>query len=323
MSHEHQIEVFARTSSKFESLAKEVTHAITSKADELKLDVKISSRVKNVDSLREKLERKQYESIAEVPDLCGIRVVCMNQMDLKSMAEACQALFLIEEFENKKESQNLQQFGYQAIHLVAVLGDAFSGPRYDEIKKVRFEIQVRTLLQDAWASHQHKLAYKNEDNIREEDKRLLLAIAAQLETVDWLYDQIYLQAKANRLVSELNQKNQNVSAKSIQEFVRRHFADEIDRQSAEKRVSEIEKEHGKMSNGELEEMATKHVETSDEMCEATSTLAGKGGDFYRGTSWKLNICFQLSGILPLRRDLAFWQFARRAGLEVPFAAAEA
>jgi putative GTP pyrophosphokinase len=45
-------------------------------------------------------------------------------------------------------------------HYVVTLPEKFKGTRYDEIKSLKCEIQVRTILMDAWASVSHHLVYK-------------------------------------------------------------------------------------------------------------------------------------------------------------------
>ena len=56
-------------------------------------------------------------------------------------------------------------FGYMSQHFEATNPDEHTGPRYDRLRGIRFEVQVRTLLMDAWANVSHYLAYKGDASI--------------------------------------------------------------------------------------------------------------------------------------------------------------
>lgn len=56
-------------------------------------------------------------------------------------------------------------FGYMAFHLTAKLKDSQVDHTLDEVKSVPFEVQIRTIAQDAWASISHYLDYKKESEI--------------------------------------------------------------------------------------------------------------------------------------------------------------
>nr|MBK9652828.1 hypothetical protein [Bacteroidota bacterium] len=59
-----------------------------------------------------------------------------------------------------------------------------ASPNYRKLEGLKIEIQVRTILMHAWAEIEHKLAYKNENQISKEVKRQLAIISAQLEGTD-------------------------------------------------------------------------------------------------------------------------------------------
>ncbi len=40
--------------------------------------VQISSRIKDLDSVREKVERKNYKDINDITDISGVRIVCLS-----------------------------------------------------------------------------------------------------------------------------------------------------------------------------------------------------------------------------------------------------
>lgn len=62
------------------------------------------------------------------------------------------------------------------------------GPRYDDLKKLRAEIQVRTILQDAWSHISHSLAYKSEASVPNRELRELNNVASLLEVAQEIFD---------------------------------------------------------------------------------------------------------------------------------------
>jgi hypothetical protein len=63
-------------------------------------------------------------------------------------------------------------------------------PRYDDLKKLVCEIQVRTVLQDAWAIIDHHLSYKQESDVPKILRRKLNSLAGLVETAHDQFDQV-------------------------------------------------------------------------------------------------------------------------------------
>jgi putative GTP pyrophosphokinase len=132
----------------------------------------ITARVKTRSSFLDKIGRKGYtDPFEDAPDLVGARVVCLFLSDLPKLISIIQDTFNIVEREDKIESAPVESFGYMSHHLVCTLRSTYSGARYDRIKDLRFEIQCRTILMDAWANVSHYLAYKGETSIPHELRR--------------------------------------------------------------------------------------------------------------------------------------------------------
>jgi putative GTP pyrophosphokinase len=62
--------------------------------------------------------------------------------------------------------------------------------RYDDLRGMVCEIQVRTVLQDAWAIIQHHLVYKQESQVPRTLQRKLNSLAGLLETADYQCERI-------------------------------------------------------------------------------------------------------------------------------------
>lgn len=151
----------------------------------------ITSRAKTLYSFLEKLQRKQYESpFDELTDLAGVRVVCLYRSDIEKVAEIIRSEFVIAEDVDKLDELRVDQFGYGARHFIVRLGKTSSGARYDDLKQLPCEVQVRTVVQDAWAIIEHHLVYKRESQVPTQLQRKLNSLAGLFETVDDQFEHI-------------------------------------------------------------------------------------------------------------------------------------
>ncbi|WP_440558009.1 GTP pyrophosphokinase [Streptomyces sp. SCPE 10] len=145
----------------------------------------ITARVKTIDSFVEKVTRKSYTSpFEQTEDLVGARVVCLFIADLSGIKDVLHSTFDVASEEDKVNEGEASSFGYMSHHFICRLSAAHSGPRYDTIKEIKFEIQVRTILMDAWANISHYLAYKNEESIPADLVRDFHALSGLLYVAD-------------------------------------------------------------------------------------------------------------------------------------------
>jgi GTP pyrophosphokinase len=148
----------------------------------------IDSRVKTTESFLHKIERKAYDDpFREVKDLAGIRVVTYYQDDVLRVAEMFRSEFHVDEDESsdKLEELDVSEFGYRSFHLVCSLGEKRrSLVEWQAFDNLSFEVQVRSVLQHAWASISHKLDYKRIQDAPSELRRQLFRLSALLELAD-------------------------------------------------------------------------------------------------------------------------------------------
>lgn len=121
----------------------------------------IKSRVKSLNSIIEKLERKGLEVSIEsarenLNDIGGIRVICSFVSDIYEIAEMLKSQDDITLIEEKDYIENPKENGYRSLHMVLEVPIFFS----EHIESVRVEVQIRTIAMDFWASLEHKLYYK-------------------------------------------------------------------------------------------------------------------------------------------------------------------
>jgi len=148
--------------------------------------MEVSHRIKTVDSLADKLRRKsgKYSSIYDITDLCGARIICYLNDTVDKISEALRETFVVDEENSvdKREALSATQFGYLSLHNIVSLRpeDGYNV----EFCKIRCEIQIRTVLQHAWAEIEHDLGYKSSFGVPSTIRREFSRIAGLLEIAD-------------------------------------------------------------------------------------------------------------------------------------------
>ena len=170
----------------FEKLCAEVAYILNRELNHQKIEFStIASRAKTLSSFLEKIQRKNYrDPLSEITDFAGVRVVCLYNDDLQQVENTVVENFEVIEKIDKFTDRRPDQFGYGAVHFVVKLGKTSSGARYDDLKNLVCEIQIRTVLQDAWAIIDHHLVYKNESNIPSVLRTRLNLLAGAFESAD-------------------------------------------------------------------------------------------------------------------------------------------
>jgi len=125
-----------------------------------------------------------------ITDLMGVRIVCPFIEDLLLVENLVKKNFEVTEVDRKEHSNTFKEFGYEAIHLLIRIPSDIARVRGDTGCDVA-EIQIRTVLQDAWAEVEHEIFYKAEFNpIDTPMKRKLAAVNASLTLADSIFQEI-------------------------------------------------------------------------------------------------------------------------------------
>ena len=159
----------------------------------------IQSRIKEIDSFLDKVERKQCsDALQEIHDICALRVVCLFLSDLDRIAETIRESFAVVAEDNKVEGLDVSSFGYSDVQFVATMKDSYKGPRYDDLAGLKLEIQVATIAMHAWASVSHYLDYKTEVDIPSELKRDFHALSGLFYVADTHFEMFFKARERSR-----------------------------------------------------------------------------------------------------------------------------
>lgn len=162
---------------------------------DITLGVPIESRVKDLDSLMEKLERKEIdiEKVSDLDDLIGLRVILLFKRDLDLVTKCLKETFIILHEEDKLDVLEEDKFGYQSRHYIIKVPDEWLKlPTYSKFGEFKAEIQVRTLAQHIWAAASHKLQYKHEKSVPPQLRRAINRASAVLEVIDLEFERILI-----------------------------------------------------------------------------------------------------------------------------------
>lgn len=120
----------------------------------------ITDRIKTFDSFSGKIIRNRIVNpFEEIHDIAGIRVVCLFMPDISELGGIVRDLFDVFDEDNKICDGEMDVFGYMSLHLKARLKKECEGFE-PACFKLPFEVQIRTIAQDAWATISHYLDYK-------------------------------------------------------------------------------------------------------------------------------------------------------------------
>lgn len=171
------------------------------------------SRIKSFNSYYKKILRQKPKEAAEskelvtLTDMIGIRVICAFIEDLSKVENILLENFDVKEVERKGSDQSFREFGYESVHvLIAIPDDCLPVEHKMELPPTLVcEIQIRTILQDAWAEVEHELIYKSDFNPFDKPlRRKLASINASLSLADTIFQEI--RDYQNRLQSELGSR---------------------------------------------------------------------------------------------------------------------
>lgn len=130
-------------------------------------------------------ENTSYEIIEYLSDFIGIRVICYYLEDVISIRKKLRKHFYEIDITNKtvQLEKTDDKFGYKSLHLDLMLKNTKSlSKKAKKFKSIKFELQIRTIIQDAWSVLDHKIKYKK--SIPQSLKRRINRLSALFEIAD-------------------------------------------------------------------------------------------------------------------------------------------
>ena len=164
----------------------------------------IESRLKKPKSIIEKLKRKGFEvslkSIREnLFDVAGIRVICNYVDDIYRIADLLTKQDDITLIRTKDYIEHPKENGYTSLHLIVSIPIFLA----ESTENVMAEIQIRTIAMNLWASLEHELKYKSEDDVSEELKIRLKNNADTIAKVDMEMQSIFRELKQKNNIENI------------------------------------------------------------------------------------------------------------------------
>jgi len=197
----------------------------------------VSARAKTIASFAEKVlrKRKSYtrsrdplppDPLVRMTDLCGGRVITQTAGQVAAVCQFIEEAFDIDWPNSEDAGKRLQptQFGYRSIHYIVLVNPAklrAAGimlpvpPELLEPTRLSAEVQVRTVLEHAYANAVHDQTYKTEVQIPDRIHRRFAGVAAALEGTD---------RELSRLVQELHEFESNFGAYHLSHEVEAEIA---------------------------------------------------------------------------------------------------
>lgn len=162
---------------------------------------KVTSRIKDWNECIRKFDGKyrqeleqigtDYEIRDHISDLIGLRVVCIYESNIEEVARLLRTHFeVVDETNKTQQMENIENgFGYKGLHLDLRLNSKRRAlPEYSAFGSYRFEVQIRTIVQDAWSEVDHKLKYKRQTPLPL--RRRIVRLAALFELADQEFEAI-------------------------------------------------------------------------------------------------------------------------------------
>ncbi len=126
----------------------------------------VTGRVKPVPSIIDKAKRKNLPpaELDKLYDIAGVRIMCPFVEDIWNVVNLLRNRNDFTIVEEKDYISHKKESGYRSYHVIIL----YPVQTIHGEKKVLAEIQIRTLAMNFWATIEHSLSYKYQEQIPEE-----------------------------------------------------------------------------------------------------------------------------------------------------------
>ncbi|NEG91665.1 GTP pyrophosphokinase [Leclercia adecarboxylata] len=221
---------------KFELLGKHIAFIVENLLQQNQVEyLSVSYRTKTKEGILEKIGRKKYKNpIEELTDISGVRVILYLESDIAKVSDVIKSTFSID-VKNSMDNEgrlSSDKVGYRSVHYVCDIGEKRNTLKeYEYISGLNCEIQVRTMLQHAWAELTHDRNYKLGANLPLQIQRKINLYSGMLEIADEGFSEI---------VNSIEEYKESIRDNDLEEL----FSQEINSINLLKFVQEITKKIG-------------------------------------------------------------------------------
>lgn len=188
------VAAYARSRPRLEVVTSTFVELLTRMLDDAGFNyLSVTGRTKTVASFAAKAHRERDgravhpEPMRQITDQIGVRVITYVHSDVVAIAQLfadADQLTVLEDRDMGQDTARQGRFGYASRHLLLCVGGTDAEPSYDPMRCV--SVQLRTVLQHAWAEFEHEIRYKGTvppEHAPDLDRRFTLA-AGLLELAD-------------------------------------------------------------------------------------------------------------------------------------------
>lgn len=145
----------------------------------------IDTRIKTPESILQKMKKRNItftykDMIENINDIAGVRIVCPLKKDIFSIKDLVQKLPGVNVLKEKDYITYPKKSGYSSYHLIVEVPITLSKQNI----YVKVEIQIRTIAMDFWASLEHKMKYKAEEEISKREAKEWVNCAKMINKLD-------------------------------------------------------------------------------------------------------------------------------------------
>lgn len=136
----------------------------------------VTGRVKPQESIEEKMVRRHVDRARieqDLQDIAGVRVITKYMDDIFEVVDMLRKRNDMKILEERDYVNNEKASGYRSYHIVIEYPVEMTTGK----KTILAEIQIRTMAMNFWATLEHDLKYKHEDNLSKEAQDRLTKIA--------------------------------------------------------------------------------------------------------------------------------------------------
>lgn len=188
-----EVAAFAQHVEHFQQAAEAIRHSITSRLSDDGLNHHdVRSRVKTPESTQEKIARVDSQGNERYPggpfkldDLIGVRVILYVESDIDAVAIALSSQYICHDDEDKTAvNRKTGGIGYGGRHLTLEVPAENTPGGCEKYIGQRFEVQIRTVLQHAWAEFEHDIRFKGSHTDNAEISRAFTMASTLIELAD-------------------------------------------------------------------------------------------------------------------------------------------